>query len=508
MTRKTTKTLQPTAHIGRDELNLIEVPFALPNKKNKKPGTQDLITTITREWIEKGKKKYYTITGSAAFGLPTTYAAEVYIAALELTYRQEFKSREVHATKQDFLELMGWHDNGQYRARLIRAFKELAGTKIFTNTFWDHLEGERSKSAEGGFGLIDDFRFYDTEEHKRKVIDGEKLPAESYFRWNEVLFKSFSAGFIRRLDTRTYFALSLPIAKTLFRIAGKVTYKKRSFESDLKHFAFDRLLMSANYKQPSKIIQKIKPSIKELQEKAPEFEIKIVKSKTTKSKYKIIIRLRDAQAIEPEHPIQQSSAPNQPRGIEDLNPDEKSIAIKLQTLGIADTKTTGPVALIKNHGISAIRYMVETCEYLESKQKPLPPPGVIVQHLRDGKLLDAYYDMRNDLEKLDTKQFLIDNFSRIWETRKGNVTEEVEAWAELPLEERIDFGKLDTIEASLRKLRKNKFSENSRAERIQGLTKHVPSFERKLQEELEIARKEIQREAISEGLSLSDIQFV
>ena len=294
MQQKTTKTntIQPKAMIGRDELNLIEVPFALPNKKNKKPGTQERITTVKREWVENNKRKYYTVTGSSEHGLPTTYAAEVYIAALELTYRQKFKSREVHATKQDFLELMGWHDNGQYRARLIRAFQELSGTKIYTNTFWDHSKGERLKSAEVGFGLIDDFRFFDTAEHKRKVHDGEKAPAESYFRWNEVLFQSFTAGFIRRLDTRTYFSISLPIAKTLYRIAGKVTHKNRSFEADLKHFAFDRLLMSDNYKQPSKIIQKIKPSLEELREKAPEFEIKIVKSKTTKSKHKITIRIK------------------------------------------------------------------------------------------------------------------------------------------------------------------------------------------------------------------------
>ena len=77
--------------------------------------------------------------------------------------------------------------------------------------------------------------------------------------------------------------------------------------------------------------------------------------------------------------------------------------------------------MVKNHGVSAIRHMVETCEYLKAKHKPLPPPGVIVQYLRDGKLLDAYYDMRNDLGEVDTKQFLIAHLSRIWETRKSNV---------------------------------------------------------------------------------------
>lgn len=504
MQPKKTKTIEPKALVGRDELNLIEVPFSLPNKKNKIPGTQDLITSIAREWVEKGKRKFFTVTGSAVYGLPTTYAAEVYIAALELTYQQKFQSRQVHATKQDFLELMGWHDNGQYRARLIRAFKELSGTKIYTNTFWDHSKKERLKSAERGFGLIDDFEFLDTE--KRKVINGEKLPAESYFRWNEVLFESFTAGFIRRLDTRTYFSISLPIAKTLFRIAGKVTHKNQSYEADLKHFAFDRLLMSDNYKQPSKIIQKIKPSLKELEEKAPEFEIKIVKSKTTKSKYKITIRTRAPQA--PSLPTHTHPAPQiNPSGIEDLNKDEQVMAMRLQTLGIVDTKTTGPVALILTYGGPAVQRILDTCEYLEGKQKPLPPPGVIVKYLQDGKELDAYYDMRNALDDSKTKEFLIEHFTKIWESRKSNVVDEVSAWSEIPIEERIDFDKLHAMEKTLRNLRKDKFSEENRKARVQTLTKEVPSYEQKLKQELAKARTQIEEEAASEGLASSDILF-
>jgi hypothetical protein len=137
----------------------------------------------------------------------------------------------------------------------------------------------------------------------------------------------------------------------------------------------------------------------------------------------------------------------------------------------------------------------------------MPPPGVIVQHLREGKLLGAYYDMRNDLDEFRTNQFLKEEFLRIWEIRKNEVVQKVETWSELPIEERIDHKKLAAMETTLRKLRRNSFSEEKRTARIKELTKQVPTFKQKLQQDIEQAREAIQREAQLEGLTFSDIQF-
>ena len=456
------------------------------------PGQSSRIESIERTWSEKGFSKYFTITSSSKVGLPTTYASEVYIAALELTHRQGFSSRVVYATKLDFIKLMGWHDNGQYRKKLITCFNELLSVKIFTNMFWDHNERKRLQSAERGFGIIDDFVFYDDTQMKRKVVHGEKVDPISFFRWNEVLFNSFQAGYIRKLDTQTYFSLRLPIAKTLFRYAGKVTYKNHRYESDILKFAFNKLLMSSNYKQPSKVIAKLQPSIKELAEKAPWLKISIEKGKTVPSGYKIIIQAQHETLIDTQKALSHPS-----------NPKHDPLVQRLIDIGISNTKSTGPSTLIEEFGQSKIEEVLSACDYIRKQGKPLPTPGEIVNSLRNGYIPQAYYEVRDEKNEADELIFLKRNFMDIWKKRRAEIETQVREWTELPPESRINFDKFEAMERTLKKLRKDKYSEEGISKRLQGLIQEIPSFEEKLESELDEARKQIIGEAYDEGLKLN-----
>jgi len=269
--------------IGKDEMNLIELPFTLLTKRNPKG-----LKTIERNWSGKGedgkeRKFYKIITGSDKWGLPTFIGEEVYLACMELSYRQGFEDRKICTTQYDLVKLMGWPIGGSGYKRLIKAFNQLVGISIFTNAFWDN---QNKKYQKLGFGLIDDYVFFE-DEKKGQKSNYRQLPIPlGYFHWNETFFnQSIKKNNIKTIDTSLYFSLNGYTAKRLYRFVDKKLYKHQSFEIDLFRLAFEKLEMTGNYQYPSKVIEKLQPAIKELETRGIA-KINIEKSKT-ESGYKV-----------------------------------------------------------------------------------------------------------------------------------------------------------------------------------------------------------------------------
>jgi len=274
-----------TKRIGKDEMNLIELPFTLLAKRNPKR-----LKTIEREWIgrdEKGKERkfYKIITGSDKWGLPTFIGEEVYLACMEVSHRQEFRDRTVSTTQYELLSIMKWPLNdGRSYERLIKAFNQLGGVWITTNAFWDNQEKIYKKV---GFGIISNYEFFVNERKGKKgrYSSQPSLPL-GYFRWDDILFQSIQKGHIKTIDTKLYFSLKSYISKRLYRFVDKRLYNQESFEIDLFRLAFDKLEMTGEaYKHPSKVIQNLQPAIKELKERGIA-NIKIKQSQS-ESGYKV-----------------------------------------------------------------------------------------------------------------------------------------------------------------------------------------------------------------------------
>jgi len=278
---------------GRDEMNLIELPFALVSYRNKQG-----IKTIKHRWVgqdENGAPKqfYKIVTGSDQWGLPTFQAEEVLIAALELSYRKDFEHRKIHTNKYELLSLMNWPTKGShYRKLLIEVFNQLLGVTIATNHFWDNT---KQRYAETGFHILETYRFYDDEQKRQKGERGQLGLPIGYFTWSEELWKSLQSGFIKRLDTSVYFSLKSNLARRLYRYADKHLYQG-GIEIDLFSLAFDKLVMRGNYKYPSKVIEKLKPAINELNNRKL-VSIRIVESKTPSGRKVVIKPLMPRQRV-------------------------------------------------------------------------------------------------------------------------------------------------------------------------------------------------------------------
>ena len=241
---------QTTSKNGRDEMNLVEFPFALlSTRANPDVKTIEISKQGTNRKGELVEQKW-TVTGSDKFGLPTIIGEEVYIALMALTHQNGFKSQEISFKGVDALRKLGWPLEGKSYWRLRKALRVLSGVNIYAlNLFYDNKL--KDYIPEKKFSIISNYDWYGDEDKTIKI------------NWDKFLWTSFKNNYIKAIDTEFYFSLSSAIAQRLYRILDKRFYRKSKVEFDLKELAFDHLLMSRKY-HGGKIKERLTPAIEEL----------------------------------------------------------------------------------------------------------------------------------------------------------------------------------------------------------------------------------------------------
>ena len=287
--------------IGKDDLNLVEVPFTLlsDSAENGKKTLKftDKQSAIIRHW---------TITGSDEYGLPCAYDEPVFIAMLALTKRGGFISREVHFNPYEILKITKWQIDGKHYDRLALALKRLAGVTIYTDYFWDR--GEFKK-------CLRSVAFHILEE---SLIDiGTKSNKNSYFIWGERLFKSFQNGNIKNLDLETYFDLKTPISKRFYRLWDKRLYKNDQASFDLKDLCHEKLGITRNMIYPSELKRKLGPALQEHVEKKLLSSASYTKGKDGSWLLNVRRCKEDSEALPLPEPLTEPSAEDQARPFED-----------------------------------------------------------------------------------------------------------------------------------------------------------------------------------------------
>ena len=250
---------------GRDELNLAEFPLsALASRPS--PGQKTLVfqDTIRDRSTGQDVTRRLTVTASERFGLPTSGDDDVVVALIQLTKAQNnFSHRTVRFSRYALVNILGWPDNGQSYRRLEESLMRwLTVTLHYERAWWD--KGSKSWVDEH-FHILDNVTLENLEFGRRRRASGQsREPSPSSFSWNGVVFKSFRAENLKRLDLSLYFRLKLAPAKRAFRFLDKRFYRRRRIELDLREFACEHVGLSRRY-DSGKIKEKLQPSIEELE---------------------------------------------------------------------------------------------------------------------------------------------------------------------------------------------------------------------------------------------------
>jgi hypothetical protein len=201
----------------------------------------------------------FTIAASDKYGLPTALDGEIILALIELTHEQKFASRKVDFTRYHLREVLGWRDEGRSYHRIDMSLRRWMGvTLYYDKAWWDNASGIW---VDEQFHILERVTLRRRETPGMAPGDGRVL---SSFTWNEVVFRSFEAGYLKKFDWEKYRELQLPTAKRMYRFLDKRFWHKGKWEFDLAEFAFEHIGLSRAY-DAGQLKRKLMPAVRELE---------------------------------------------------------------------------------------------------------------------------------------------------------------------------------------------------------------------------------------------------
>ena len=215
--------------------------------------------------IENRKiKRKLTVAFSAEYGRPTPSDDMVLVALMKLTRDAGFSNQKIYFSRYELIKVLKWSDGGRSYERIDEAMNRLVGTHlVWDNAFWDNA----AKSwVDRKFNLIDDVYLYDREKYERALAASDSRP-KSWFKWSDVMFESFSSGYIKTIDLQMLQSLKEVVGRRLYRCLDKHfnnPNRKMPVEISIEELATKKLGFK---KVPASHLKRMmQPAINELEE--------------------------------------------------------------------------------------------------------------------------------------------------------------------------------------------------------------------------------------------------
>ena len=242
--------------IGIDELNLAEFPLASLAARPT-PGKNTLI--FEDEIFDKGNgrkvRRSLVITGSEPFGLPTAIDNDVLLVLVHLTnVRNQLKAKEVAFSRYELVKFMGWDLGGKSYRRLDESLQRWTSVTLHYKHAWWDRSGKRWQVR--SFHVLESLTL-----RGRDEIGDDGL---SSFVWSDVIFDSFQAGNLKRIDLDVYFQLESAAARRMYRFLDKRMFRPKTLQFDLRTFACEHIGFSRAY-DVFELKRKLQPAIEELE---------------------------------------------------------------------------------------------------------------------------------------------------------------------------------------------------------------------------------------------------
>jgi hypothetical protein len=245
---------QPPVLNGKDEMNLVDFPFATLNHKD----SRTYIECVTWQTDpEKGRyQQKWIASGNSVLGLPHEIADQTVIALI-LIWNEQGAQRAFSPTIYRILKILRLPDTKHYYDLMKKTLLQLDGMRFRSErAFWDNQK--RQHVSIQSFGLFDSMRL-------TFWIDGDSFneaEGKNYIEWSTPIWSSLKAGYLKAIDLSFYLTLNRPLTRRLYRFLDKQLRYRRNFEIDI--FTLASRLGMQSYAFPSKVQEKLKPAIDEL----------------------------------------------------------------------------------------------------------------------------------------------------------------------------------------------------------------------------------------------------
>lgn len=154
--------------------------------------------------------------------------------------------------------MLGWPNEGKSYDRIKLSLQRIANvTYNYDNAWWDPRQKTWTTKI---FHIIETVEINDS-----RASNGQGGLFPSRIVWNEVVFDSFQAGFLRNINFQLCMRLEHPTALRMYRFLGKRFHHKPDWTFDLKEFAYEHIGLGRNYEGGTQIARKLQPAIVELE---------------------------------------------------------------------------------------------------------------------------------------------------------------------------------------------------------------------------------------------------
>lgn len=220
-------------------MNFCEFPLAALSDRAPE-GQKTLVFDDVHKHNGKEVMQRVTVAASEKYGLPTAMDDEVAFGLIQLSHAHNFSLRTIPFTRYDLIRILGWRDEGKSYRRIHESLMRwLSVTLIYEKAWWDN---EDDMYVSEGFHVLEHVVLLDRERFERRRSHGKETM--SSFTWNEVVFRSFQAGYLKEINLDIYRSLESAVAKRLYRFLDKRLYHKGRWEFDLHQLCCHKLGMS------------------------------------------------------------------------------------------------------------------------------------------------------------------------------------------------------------------------------------------------------------------------
>jgi hypothetical protein len=251
---------KPLALLGRDEMNLAEFPIALLTDRIPKDQREAVYQDeIFDERTGRTLARKLTIQAGNR-GLTTAVDDEVILALIQITKAKNgFSNKRVEFSRFELINKLGWPNAGSSYDRIELALDRWTSVYLKYENAWRDNRTKTWTSPQG-FHIIDNFKLNDSRTSGDQL---ELMP--SYITWNDVIFDSFQAGYLKPLDYDLCMGLRNSTAKRMYRFLDKRFHFKPDWLFSLKELAHEHIGMGRHYEGPAHLKRNLQPAIEELE---------------------------------------------------------------------------------------------------------------------------------------------------------------------------------------------------------------------------------------------------
>jgi hypothetical protein len=358
--------------MGRDELNLVEFPLAM--LADRVPQGCKTLVFEDRIW-DRGQRQHVarrlTISASDKFGLPTALDDEVILGLVQLSKASGFANRQVPFSRYQLVNLLGWREEGKSYVRLEESLKRWLGvTLYYENAWWDKL---RKRWVDAHFHLLDNVTIYHRPKGRSSVRVQDADNPLSTFTWNDIVFQSFHAGYLKQIDMNLYRGLKLATAKRMYRFLDKRFHFSNKLQFELRLFAHEHIGLSRNY-DSAQLKRRLNPAISELENAG--FLVSLPAptrySRERRGEWQVVFLKK----------------PKERR----LSAMSGALAALEKELTMRGVNAITACRLVRNYSEGSIREKIDVYDQLRTKNDPRiskNPAGYLVQSIRHNYAVDT-----------------------------------------------------------------------------------------------------------------------